>query len=306
MMRKLLISLGLGRLRLVKKLFSPSQKLGYNITANSYYSPIPDLRELSDDLWLKRSELVAIDINEENQIILLSSFASRYKTEYDTFPENRTRKPYEYYTNNGLFSSVDGGILYCMVRDFKPRIITEVGAGNSTYLSAKAILKNKEEDEQYSCDLLAIDPYPNSTLKKGFPGLTRLIDQKVQHVSLCEFDKLCNNDILFIDSSHVAKTGSDVEYEYLEILPRLRKGVIVHIHDIFLPAEYPRDWLFTFHRFWNEQYIFHAFLSFNESFEVLWAGSYMHLNHATALGRAFSSYSSDKCWPTSFWIRKTK
>ena len=154
--------------------------------------------------------------------------------------------------------------------------------------------------------MLAIEPYPNPTLKAGFPGLTRLIDQKVQRVDLCEFDKLCNNDILFIDSSHVAKTGSDVEYEYLEILPRLRKWAIVHIHDIYMPAEYLREELFTRHRFWNEQYILHAFLSFNDSFEVLWAGSYMHLNHSAALERAFSSYSRDKQWPTSFWIRKTK
>ncbi len=84
----------------------------------------------------------------------------------------------------------------------------EVGSGSSTYLTAQAILKNKEEDEQYGCNLLAIDPYPNPTLEAGFPGLTRLIDQKVQDVDLCEFDKLCNNDILFIDSSHVEKTGS--------------------------------------------------------------------------------------------------
>ena len=304
MMRKLLTSLGFGRL--VKKLFLPGQKLGYNITYNSYYSPIPDLRELNDDLWLKRSELVAIDINEEDQIELLSRFASRYRSEYDAFPRSRTLKPYEYYVDNGDFLSVDGEILYCMVRDFKPRVVMEVGSGNSTYLTAQAIVKNKEEDERHACNLLAIEPYPNSTLRAGFPGLTKLIDQKVQDVSLCEFDKLCDNDILFIDSSHVAKTGSDVEYEYLDILPRLRKGVIVHVHDIFLPANYPRDWLLTLHRFWNEQYVFHAFLSFNDSFEVLWAGSYMHLNHPADLERAFSSYSSDKYWPASFWIRKTK
>ncbi|MFZ0011690.1 MAG: class I SAM-dependent methyltransferase [Halobacteriota archaeon] len=290
----------------MNKLFLPGQKLGYNLTYNNYYSPIPDLRELSNDLWLKRSELVAIDIKEENQIELLSRFTSRYRSEYDTFPRHRTSRPYGYYVDNGAFGSVDGEILYCMVRDFKPNVIIEVGSGNSTYLIAQAIQKNKEKDKEYACSLQAIEPYPNPTLKAGFPGLTRLIDEKVQRVDLSEFDKLCNNDILFIDSSHVAKIGSDVEYEYLEILPRLRKGVIVHFHDIYLPTEYPREDIYIRHLFWNEQYIFHAFLSFNDSFEVLWGGTYMHLNHSGALERAFSSYSKDKQWPTSFWIRKTK
>ncbi len=303
MIRKLLFKLGFTRL--INKLFEPGQKLGYSITYNNYYSPIPDLRELNDNLWLKRSELVAIDINDESQIELLSRFASRYKSEYDAFTRNKTQIPYEYYIDNGIFGSVDGEILYCMVRDFKPRTIIEVGSGNSTYVTAQAILKNKEEDEQYTCDLLAIEPYPNPTLKAGFPGLTRLIDQKVQRVDLSEFNKLRNNDILSIDSSHVAKIGSDVEYLYLEILPRLRKGVIVHIHDIYLPTEYLREEAFTRHRFWNEQYILHAFLLFNDSFEVLWAASYTHLNHPGALERAFSSYSRGKQWPTSFWIRKT-
>lgn len=119
---------------------------------------------------------------------------------------------------------MDGEILYCKVRDFKPRTIIEVGSGNSTYLTAQAILKNKEDDEQCACDLLALEPYPNPTLKAGFPGLTRLIDQKVQGVDLCLFDKLRKNDILSIDSSHLAKIGSNVKYQYLQILPRLRKG----------------------------------------------------------------------------------
>jgi hypothetical protein len=104
-----------------------------------------------------------------------------------------------------------------------------------------------------------------------------LIIDKVQNVSLSEFNKLEKNDILLIDSSHVLKIGSDVQYEYLEILPRLKKGVIVHVHDIFSPSEYPREWVLEDYRFWNEQYLLCAFLSFNSAFEVLWAGSYMHL-----------------------------
>jgi len=289
-----------------KKLFTLWQKLGFHITINDYYEPIPDTRTLKDDLWQKPSELVGIDMNEEGQINLLSMFSSKFKEEYESFPRNKTSIPYQYYVNNGAFESVDGEILYCMIRHFKPKKIFEIGSGNSTYLSAQAILKNEEEDNDYECELVAIEPYPNDILKAGFPGLSKLIPKKVQDIPLSEFKKLSENDILFIDSSHVLKIGSDVQYEYLEILPRLNKGVIVHAHDIFLPAEYPKEWILKDYRFWTEQYLLQAFLSFNDSFEVLWGGSYMHLRHPDKLEEAFSSYKRDERWPGSFWIRRIK
>ena len=192
------------------------------------------------------------------------------------------------------------------LRHFKPKKLFEIGSGSSTYLSAQAILKNKEEDDAYECELVALEPYPNDVLKVGFPGLSKLIPQEIQHISLTEFKKLKTNDILFIDSSHVLRIGSDVQYEYLEILPRLNKGVIVHVHDIFLPAEYPIGWVLKDYRFWTEQYLLQAFLAFNKSFEVLWAGSYMHLRHPDKLEAAFSSYKREQRWPGSFWIRKIK
>jgi len=121
-----------------------------------------------------------------------------------------------------------------------------------------------------------------------------------------EFAKLKENDILFIDSSHVLKIGSDVQYEYLDILPRLSKGVIVHVHNIFLPAEYPKEWVLKDYTFWTEQYLLQAFLAFNDSFEVLWAGNYMHLKYPNELEDAFSSYKRDERLIGSFWMRKIK
>lgn len=102
------------------------------------------------------------------------------------------------------------------------------------------------------------------------------------------------------------KIGSDVQYLYLEVLPRLNKGVIVHIHDIFLPAEYKKGWILKDRHFFNEQYLLQAFLAFNDSFEVLWAGSYMHLRHPDKLETSFNSYKKNESWPGSFWIRKIK
>lgn len=295
------------RLMKSKSLFNLWEKRGYHVTPVHFYEPIPDTRTLKNDLWLKNSELVGIDINEKKQLKLLSLFV-KFKKKYDGFPREKTSIPFEYYTNNGWFEGVDSEILYCMICHFKPRRIFEIGAGYSTYLSAQAILKNKEEDKSYRCDLVSIEPNPNDVLKKGFPGLAKLISKRVQDVPLSEFKKLGRNDILFIDSSHVLKTGGDIQYLYLDILPRLRKGVIIHIHDIFLPSEYPKEWILKDYRFWTEQYLLQAFLVFNKNFEVLWAGRYMHLKHSDKLEYAFKSYKrnkSDYRGPiSSFWMRK--
>ena len=117
------------------------------------------------------------------------------------------------------------------------------------------------------------------------------------------FNDLKENDLLFIDSSHILKIGSDVQYEYLELLPRLNSGVIIHCHDIFIPSEYPKNWVRKEHRFWNEQYLLQAFLSFNDKFEILWAGSYMHLKNPDILKNNLSTYNNFS-WPISIYLRR--
>jgi predicted O-methyltransferase YrrM len=286
--------------------FLLNQRLGQYIARNNFYSPIPYLKELNEDLWSRHSELIGINSNEKNQLELLSSFASTYRDEYEQFPLEKTAILHEYYVNNGMFESVDGEFLYCMIRRFKPRRLIEIGSGFSTRLIVQSILKNKEVNDQYECRVTTIDPFPSGIVRKSCPHFSslQLIYKKVQDVPLSEFSKLSENDILFIDSSHVLKTGSDVAYEYLEILPRLNKGVLIHVHDIFLPADYPKAWLFDSNLFFNEQYLLQALLAFNNNFEVLWAGSYIHLNYPDALEKAFNSYTRAERWPGSFWIRK--
>ncbi len=291
---------------LVKKTFLIWQSLGFHFTINHYYSPIPDTRKLKDDLWASPSKLIGIKMNEKQQLELLSLFTAKFKDEYDRFPRNETCKLHEYYVNNSNFGSVDGEILFCVIRHFKPRKVFEIGSGFSTRLIAQAILRNQQEDNSYSCDFVVCDPYPSSVVKKGFPGLSKVISEPVQNVPFAEFQKLETNDLLFIDSSHVLKIGSDVHYEYLEILPRLKKGVIVHFHDIFLPSEYDRNWVLKDHIFWNEQYLLQSFLTFNNTFEILWAGNYMRIRHPKELKIAFSSNSRGEQWPASFWIKRIK
>jgi hypothetical protein len=291
---------------LLKKTFPLFQSLGFHVTINHFYSPVPDTRELKDDLWSSPSELIGIKLNEKKQLELLSNFTSNFKAEYKCFPRNKSSTPHEYYIRNNSFESVDGEVLYCMIRHFKPSKVFEVGSGFSTRLIAQAILKNKEEDNDYSCFLRVFDPYPSKVIKQGFPGLSKLEVKQVQCFPPTEFEKLGANDILFIDSSHVLKIGSDVHYEYLKVLPRLRKGVIVHLHDIKLPAEYDRDWILKGHIFWNEQYLLQAFLTFNNNYQILWAGKYMSIKHSDKLKKAFSSNDRGEQWPSSFWMKRIK
>ena len=290
------------------RLFPLWERMGFHITQNHFSQPIPDSRKFKNELWLRQSALVGVNMNEPKQIELINQFL-RFKDEYGVLPKNKASKPWHYYIDNPTFGPVDAEILYCMLRHFKPKKMIEIGSGYSTYLSAQAILKNKEEGG-YQTELIAIEPYPNEVLKSGFPGLSKLIPMRVQDVDLAEYNKLGGNDILFVDSSHVLSIGSDVFWEYLEILPRLSKGVIVHIHDIFFPYDYPKKWIIEMRRFWSEQYLLQAFLSFNNAFEVLWCGSYMHVRHPDKLEAAFSSYHREMVWDTprpgasSLWMRK--
>ena len=290
--------------KLLRATFPFWERLGVHIVPNDYEQPIPDSRALPQRLWTRRSDMVGVNVREEDQLQLLSLFSSRYKQEYDAFPRERPASGHQYFIGNASFDAVDGEILYCMIRHFKPRRIVEIGSGCSTYCSAQACLTN-EEQEARPCELVAVDPYPRPVVSRGFPGLSQLMAVPVEQVPLSYFDELGENDILFIDSSHVLRIGNDVQYLYLEVLPRLNPGVIVHVHDVFLPAEYPKDWIMRKRQFWTEQYLLQAFLAFNRGFEVLWSGSYMHLKHPDKLRSAFASDQHSGSHPGSFWMRRT-
>ena len=128
----------------IKKSFRIWQKMGFHITPNHFYEPVPDTRTLGEGLWSKHSDMCGVEINEKRQINFLSQFSSKFKEEFECFPRFKTSVPYQYYVNNGTFGSVDGEILYCMIRQFKPRKIFEIESGNSTYLAAQAIQRNKK------------------------------------------------------------------------------------------------------------------------------------------------------------------
>ena len=130
-----------------KRFFSLWEKRGYHVTPVHFYEPIPDTRAFKDDIFTCKSELPGIDMNSEGQIELLDRFASAYKQEYDSFPDAPTDLPDEYHFNNGFFENVDAEILYCMIREFKPRRIMEIGSGFSTRVSAAAIRSALTRDD---------------------------------------------------------------------------------------------------------------------------------------------------------------
>lgn len=278
------------------KYFSAWERLGFHVTPSHFYQPIPDARELPESLWSKRYEMTGVDLDEAGQLRLLREAFPRFHDEYRSFPRERTGVPHQYYFANGYFVGADATVLHCMVRHFRPRRVIEIGSGFSTMITAAAALRNG------ATEVIAIEPHPSDLLRGGFPGLTELVPRKVQDVDPALFATLGEGDILFIDSSHVVKTGSDVSFIYLELLPKLQPGVVVHVHDVFLPAEYPREWVVDKHIFWTEQYLLHAFLAFNSAFRVLFGTAFMAERHPEAMRAAFPEVP----WHggCSFWIQR--
>lgn len=288
---------------LYRRTFRWLEVRGLHLVPNHFYFPIPDTRELNanPDLWSRESELAGVDLNIETQLRFTRQIFPLYQKEYDQFPQGPSPDltPYQFHFMNGMFDGLDALVLYCMVRHFKPRRILEVGSGWSSRVSAQAALQNG------NTQLVCIEPYPDEILKAGFPGLTSLIPKKVEQVELAVFEQLEENDILFIDTSHVIKTAGDVNYLYLEVIPRLKNGVVIHIHDIFLPYEYWKNWVTEELRFWDEQYLLQSFLAFNASFSVLFANTYMRTKYPDELRQTFS-----KCpffdAGQSFWMQRVK
>jgi predicted O-methyltransferase YrrM len=291
-----------------KAYFDVWQSRGFHVTVNHFYEPVPDTTKLPPSTFTRERMPAGVDFRDAAQLELLDVFQREYRREYETLPAQPQSDPLQFYMRNGAYEDVDAEILYCMVRHLKPKRIIEIGSGYSTLLALQACRKNAAEGCP-ACDFKAVEPYPNELLKSGRAGVTSLIELPVQQVPLSEFERLTAGDILFIDSSHVLKIGSDVQYEFLEILPRLQPGVHIHVHDIFIPLEYPESWIRENGWFWSEQYLLEAFLAFNPRFEVTWAGRYMHLRQPERLRAAFPSYAAaandaERQWPASFWMRR--
>ena len=270
-----------------------------------FYSPVCD----PDDLAARRSELwpnppkpcEGIDFNDASHIFVLDDLFPRFIADYDYPEQGRDDRDLDFfYTQNSQFSWLDSRTLFVLMRALRPRNIIEVGSGYSSLLMADV----NQRFLDGSANIVCIEPYPREFLARGIPGLSKVFVQRVQDVPLDSFEALDENDILFIDSSHVGKTGSDVNYLFFEVLPRLRRGVVIHVHDIFLPADYQQDWAITENRSWNEQYLLRALLMYSNRFIPYFGCNYAWLQHRERVIAALNLPSGAGFGGGSFWFRR--
>jgi len=273
-----------------------------------FYSPIPSKDDVS-----KREQSIfgtpvknidGIDFNEDSQLKLLAEIQQYYKAfPYTDRPDDKQR----YCLDNDYYYGSDAMFLYCLMRHFKPGNIVEIGSGYSSALMLD-INEHLFENKTRFC---FIDPNPErlfSRLKPNDRVDNKFVLECTQDVDFSVFEELKQNDILFIDSSHVSKVGSDVNFILFEILPRLRKGVLIHFHDIFYPFVYPKQWILK-GRAWNEVFILRAFLQYNAAFEIILFNTFLETSHTQwfndNMPLCLKQSSKEFSHSGSIWLRKT-
>ncbi len=267
-----------------KELLFSVHKLGLRcgvvVLPNHYYIDFPDVNQLAKtaDLWAKPSQLAGIEIDLDQQAACLRAICGPFANEVRGNPHYQTAVSTDCGPGYGY---IEAEALHCVVRSLKPKRIVEVGSGVSTYCILQAAARNETR-----CAITCVEPYPRQWLRNAD---VTLVEKPVQAVPLELFESLGDGDFLFIDSSHTVKTGSDVNFLVLEALPRLNPGVVVHVHDIFLPYDYPRDVLrFCFQ--WQETALLHAFLIGNRNVEIMFCLSQLHYARPGVLREVFPEY----------------
>lgn len=246
------------------------------VAPGHYYSPdvnIEEVKKYENQIWNDKADIKGINLNVEEQEKLVKSFEKYYNELPFTDSE---QQGFRYYFNNSYYSYSDAIILYSFIRHYQPKNIIEVGSGFSS-----ALMLDTKDKFKLDCNITFIEPFPvrlKSLLTDQDKNSYRIIEKGLQAVPLEEFSKLTKGDILFIDSTHVSKTGSDVNYIIFEILPILQAGVLIHIHDVFSSFEYPKKWVYE-GRSWNEDYVLRAFLMYNKEFTIKMFTHYLHTHH---------------------------
>lgn len=241
-----------------------------------FYSPLP----LIEEIKLKEQAIFAswprtipsIDLNEAGQLTLLEKFKEYYQEL--PFSVNKVENLRYFFEGEVKgYGYSDAITLYCMIRYLQPQKIIEVGCGKSSCVT----LDTNELFFNNSISCTFIEPYPQkffSLIKKTDLDRIEVIPKKLQEVELSKFSTLSAGDILFIDSTHVAKVNSDINYIFFKILPHLPSGVYIHFHDIFYPFEYPKEWIYSGVA-WNEAYLLRTFLQYNNAFKIMFFNSFL-------------------------------
>jgi hypothetical protein len=264
---------------------------GYHIRPIHYYEPIPDFRRVTPEQVNRRRTPVSIEFRPEEQVKLLHQLTIDQGEEL----RNLGREQFDF--ENGYFGGVDAAVYYSLIRHLAPKRVIEIGSGQSTRIAHMALARNRAAEIEGR--LTCIEPNPERL--HGHNLEIELLQQNVEEIPRDYFSCLEANDILFIDSTHTVKFGSDVCYEFLEILPTLASGVWVHVHDIFFPNDYPAEWILQRRWAFNEQYLLEAFLSFNNAYSVELANHWLSVEYPDAVTALYPTASQ---LPSSFWMRR--
>ncbi|ANU08617.1 class I SAM-dependent methyltransferase [Paraurantiacibacter namhicola] len=266
------------------------------LRSTHYYHPTYADADLPADVTQPR-DLPGLDLDEAGQLALLERFD--YAEELSQFAA-APQPGLAFHYGNGNFGEGDADALYAMIRTLKPRRLVEIGSGFSTRMAAAAIAHAARTDDAYRCDHTCIEPYEMRWLEELGVNVVR---ERVEDVDRGIFDSLQAGDMLFIDSSHVIRPFGDVLTEYQRIIPRLAKGVVVHVHDVFTPRDYPERWLREERRLWNEQYLLETMLAHSPRYRVLLALNWLHHAHPERAAAAFPGLARrPDAEPGSLWF----
>lgn len=274
---------------------------GLHLLPANFYSTVPSMDEIASSFEYAGDQLPYLTdalFDRERMNAFLESLME-VSREFDPPKDGDPDHAHEYFWNSQTFGFSDAMSYYCVVRTTKPRRIVEVGAGHSTLVALRAIERNG------GGSVTCVEPFPRPFLRKLYhDGVIDLVEKPAQALEPAWFnERLGDGDILFIDSTHTVKTGSDCLHLYLRVLPALRHRLMLHAHDIFLPQGYPRRWLEELNLHWTEQYLLMALLLGNDEYQVQFGSNYHKLCTEAALeklmhGRALAGGGS-------FWFTKT-
>ena len=272
---------------------------GYYFAKPSWENPIPDKKYLleHDGYWKKPYPCHGIEFNDEKQLSLCEELAE-FAPEIYGLPKD-VLDPEE----NKSFLDMDLEFLYCMIRLCKPKQFIEIGGGWTSLIAMHALAHNRKEG--VNCRHILIEPYPRPYFVEhaSFELADEFIKRPIQEVSLDYFKTMSANDIVFIDTSHIMKYGSDVNYLYFHIIPLIGSGCYVHIHDIFIPSDYPEYWIIQNDMFYSEQYLVMAFIMYNHDFQITLAAQYLSQKYHGKLESLFTRFEPNFS-PGSLWLQR--
>ena len=287
----------LGALRM-RALERYTRGLGYDLVRSGFHSPLPALDELPESVWTRRSPLEGIHFDSAEQLRFVEEDLAPHIREFDPRFDTGTSLG-RYDIHNRSFEEVDSELLYAFVRFLTPSRVVELGSGFSSLVLAHACRTIRAAGHE--CTYEIFDPHLRPFVRE-LDGSANCHQLRAQDVPLEVFDSLEAGDILFVDTTHVVKLGSEVNRIVLDVLPRLVPGVVVHFHDIFTPWEYHRHWIEGDWK-WNEQYLLQAFLAMNPHYEILVSCQALIREQREGLGELVPTLHAGSV-AAGFWIQR--